>query len=572
MRKYKHLILILLLIALYGLARADYHYAGHEGTNQYPYTSWETAADSIQKAVDASSPHDTVYIGAGEWHETVATGVYDSVAIIGMGMDSTFCFSDEYQEPVLTVDYNCSVEGTTFQHLDNWWCLRGRAYAGVSIKNCRFRDTQLGLDISGGITEISNCIFDNCELAIIVVISVDTILISNNYLHDIYSLSSAIKIQNCDYATIENNIIINNRPDYRNTAGIICGGQSTTRNNIIINGRVGIACSPPLKYNNTIINQSAYGIITTIGGNTINNNSISDCDEAIHNWVESRPAVKYNNFWDNNNVFFTPPGDTIGNIYRNPMFVSGEDVHLQAYSPLIDAGHPDWLDVDGSRSDIGAYGGPYGEIYEYPDLSPAVPDSLTGRFIADTVSITWRYNTEADFSHYQLHKDTISNFEPSIFNQIAESETSFYIDTDVDREHSYYYRLASIDNQDNLSDYSAELEVVPTGIWDQPGTTLPKITAIQTNYPNPFNSSTTIIYSVANLGPIPAEIEINIYDITGRKIRTVVNERRDLGEHTIIWNGKDDNGADCSAGIYFAKISQWGLEVSGKPRKLVLIK
>ena len=166
------------------LTRADYHYAGHEGSNEYPYTSWETAADSIQKAVDASSPHDTVYIGAGEWIETVATGVYDSVAIIGLGMDSTFCYSNDYQVPVLTIDYNCSVEGITFQHLDNWWCLSGRAYAGVSIKNCRFRDTELGLNISGGTTEISNCIFDNCELGIIVVISVDTVSYTHLRAHE----------------------------------------------------------------------------------------------------------------------------------------------------------------------------------------------------------------------------------------------------------------------------------------------------------------------------------------------------------------------------------------------------
>jgi hypothetical protein len=113
---------------------------------------------------------------------------------------------------------------------------------------------------------------------------------------------------------------------------------------------------------------------------------------------------------------------------------------------------------------------------------------------------------------------------------------------------------------------------VTTGIWDQAGIELPRITSITNNYPNPFNSSTTIVYTVANLGPIPAEIEISIYDIVGRKVRTLINERRDIGEHNVIWDGRDDSGIECATGVYFAKISQWELEISGKPRKLVLVK
>jgi hypothetical protein len=68
----KKAICILIAMALAQTARADYHYASPDGSNEYPYTSWATAANVIQDAVDAASPHDTVYIASGEWYEQIA--------------------------------------------------------------------------------------------------------------------------------------------------------------------------------------------------------------------------------------------------------------------------------------------------------------------------------------------------------------------------------------------------------------------------------------------------------------------------------------------------------------------
>ncbi len=56
------LLSMTLLIMLCFSADADYHYASHTGSNTYPYTSWETAADSITTAMNAASPYDTIYI------------------------------------------------------------------------------------------------------------------------------------------------------------------------------------------------------------------------------------------------------------------------------------------------------------------------------------------------------------------------------------------------------------------------------------------------------------------------------------------------------------------------------
>jgi len=567
----KRTIIILLIMGLTHTARADYHYASHQGSNEYPYTSWATAADSIQNAVDAASPHDTVYIGAGDWYESVAVEYYDSVAIVGMGIDSTFWYSDEYATDILMLDYGCSVEKITFQHLNNFICVHSRAYAGVKIKNCRFLHSHRGIQVVGGPTEISNCIIDSCESGMSAELWLGDYIISNNLITNTYGFEA----MNMDVndAIIQNNIVIN--MDSVSVWSLISSGlfgNRIVRNNIFMNGYSSTWIYAK-QYNNTYYNfiSPNYPAISGFDGDSIYNNNVVDCKVPI--LLEHACHVNYNNFWNYENdpptqLFINP----VGNISADPMHVSSTDVHLQAFSPLIDAGDPNVLDLDGSRSDIGAYGGPHGETYTYLDLPPAVPDSLTGEMVGDTIFLVWRYNTEADFDRYYVHRDSIPGFTPSSFNLIAEPETSYYADTDFIPGTDYYYKISAVDNQANMSGYSEELEVLNTGIWDGMGVEPPRITSIKANYPNPFNSKTTIIYYVANLGPIPAQINIDIYDILGRQVRTLVDERKEVGLHRAGWDGRDDGGNNCPSGVYFARITQWHVDYLNRYKKIMLLR
>lgn len=68
------------------------------------------------------------------------------------------------------------------------------------------------------------------------------------------------------------------------------------------------------------------------------------------------------------------------------------------------------------------------------------------------------------------------------------------------------------------------------------------------NYPNPFNPSTTIEFYCQTA----TFINLEIYDILGKRIRTLVDEERAAGYHSIAWNSKDEYGVDVPSGIYFA--------------------
>jgi hypothetical protein len=71
------------------------------------------------------------------------------------------------------------------------------------------------------------------------------------------------------------------------------------------------------------------------------------------------------------------------------------------------------------------------------------------------------------------------------------------------------------------------------------------------NYPNPFNPETTISYAVKDAAPVHLEI----YNLKGQLIRTLVNEVQASGRYKAVWNGTDNNGRAVSSGIYFYRMS-----------------
>ncbi|MCB5287372.1 MAG: choice-of-anchor J domain-containing protein [Candidatus Cloacimonetes bacterium] len=90
-------------------------------------------------------------------------------------------------------------------------------------------------------------------------------------------------------------------------------------------------------------------------------------------------------------------------------------------------------------------------------------------------------------------------------------------------------------------------------------------TALKGNYPNPFNPETTIRFSTKEAGPVALEI----YNVKGQLIKKLVNEDKAAGEHTVVWNGTDQNNRAVSTGVYFYKMN------AGKyssTRKMIMMK
>jgi len=79
---------------------------------------------------------------------------------------------------------------------------------------------------------------------------------------------------------------------------------------------------------------------------------------------------------------------------------------------------------------------------------------------------------------------------------------------------------------------------------------LPRVFALGKASPNPFRGHTTLRFAL----PKATKVTLEIYDHTGRRVRTLVNTELSAGYHTATWNGTDDHGRKLSSGLYFYRM------------------
>ena len=103
------------------------------------------------------------------------------------------------------------------------------------------------------------------------------------------------------------------------------------------------------------------------------------------------------------------------------------------------------------------------------------------------------------------------------------------------------------------------LLIAPSSI-EESGLSIPDRFVLRQNFPNPFNPTTTLRYSVPEL----ATIELAIYDIQGRLVKTLISEEYSAGWYETNWSGLDQSGNPVSTGMYFAKLQHGKMQQSIK--------
>lgn len=272
--------------------------------------------NTIQAAIDAAASGDTVKVDAGVYMEKIT--MKERVDVIGGGAEYTSIIHGEYFTGyVVTGATNCTLKGFTISS--------GNTGGGVGCPNVS------SMNISCNIIKNNNTSNGiDCNRSSLTIINNKIINCSTGIYH--YDNSSCI---------IKNNII----------SDMVGGGISGNSNCII---------------SNNIIRKCGYGT-SSCGYDILSNNIITNCSGCGITKTSSWScwgvlSLFYNNVWNNNPDYNSDLPKGSYDISIDPLFVdpNNGDFHLKPNSPCRDAGSPEisFNDPDGSRNDMGAYGGP----------------------------------------------------------------------------------------------------------------------------------------------------------------------------------------------------------------------
>ncbi len=253
-----------------------------------------------------------------------------------------------------------------------------------------------------------------------------------------------------------------------------------------------------------------------------------------------------------------------GNIDEDPLFFDPDegDYHLTEDSPCIDSGDPDSPeDPDGTRVDMGAYSFHQRDIevnldeLVFEPIEEGQIDSLG--FVISNVG-----NSDLTISCSILNNSPDFIIQNEDEEMIIESNSEFHqwvvFNPDGARLFEAVLMIQSNDPDEEeilirlhgeaFSDVKDGHELIPTEF------------AITGLYPNPFNSSTSISYSL----PQSQQVNMNLYDMSGRLIETLYDEFQSVGNHSVLWDSRD-----FGSGIYLMQLQT---VTETKTAKLIVIK
>jgi streptogramin lyase len=168
----------------------------------------------------------------------------------------------------------------------------------------------------------------------------------------------------------------------------------------------------------------------------------------------------------------------------------------------------------------------------------------------------WRFDPRVDtepLSAYRQPDDEEKNdSDDNYINEIAIDEENQVIWLATDFVSAELTNQSEVNGVVKIEGLWEPIDTSTSAIGDQNG--LPAGFALAQNYPNPFNPVTLIEYSLDRA----QHIELAVYDITGKLVRTLDQGYRNAGSYSVTWDGEADNGLTVSSGIYFYRLESEG--------------
>lgn len=171
------------------------------------------------------------------------------------------------------------------------------------------------------------------------------------------------------------------------------------------------------------------------------------------------------------------------------------------------------------------------------------------------IILRWSVSITSPFDGFNIYRSEDGGTVFSRINSelIPAGISDEYVDRNVIPGKTYTYRIVAVDGENEYSSHTISV------------TSMPASFRLNQNYPNPFNPSTTISFSLDGSQPFT----LNIYDVQGKMIKTLLSGVKEAGEHSINWNGTNSIGNPVDSGVYYYSL-ECGKRV--ETRKMLLLR
>jgi hypothetical protein len=196
--------------------------------------------------------------------------------------------------------------------------------------------------------------------------------------------------------------------------------------------------------------------------------------------------------------------------------------------------------------------------YSMDNLAPGVPSA----FVVDhdpygISNLSWDESADEDFQYFRVYRGESEDFEIGPEALVHETVETVWIDSEGGQ--GFFYKVTALDYAGNESDPAEPDEVTGSD------STTPRVFALHQNSPNPFNPSTVIRFDL----PRASLVKLEIFDVNGRCVTTLLDETLDTGRHSVSWNGRSERGHPLSSGLYFYSLKAADFSEN---RKMLLLK
>lgn len=198
-------------------------------------------------------------------------------------------------------------------------------------------------------------------------------------------------------------------------------------------------------------------------------------------------------------------------------------------------------------------------------------DQVTGVTPESTIALRFVYRTDAYVTEEGIYLDAIAAAPGyAARTVIAPAHPDTFLVIEPQTAGSYAYLVRGFDSEGH---YGRPCDLAFHEVSDITGDETPALTSrLSGSHPNPFNPSTTILFTVGGRGARPGgriPVELSVFDVSGRLVAVPLEEPMAAGDHSFTWDGRSSRGAPLASGVYFVRLRIGG---SIFPHKIVLMR